>query len=446
MTIRPLYILAALLWLGAWWLASVIGVALWRGRYVTIKNLTDLQPDPKNVNRGTPRGHGVIEQSIRRHGAGRSGLAANDGTMIAGSQTLEEMAALGMPIKTVHTTGDEWVVVVRDDVAPGSEQAKLMAIEDNRSSELGLEWEPDVLAELAGDLDLSGLFTQDELAEYMRPVEIGAGGDEFDPTPDDGPTRSQAGDLWIIGGVHRLICDDCTDPAVVARLMGGEQLDLIVTDPPYGVSYADKNRYLNTVAPANRIQVPIEGDHGTIEETAEQLWKPAFETMHGAAMRGCALYCFMPQGGDQMMMMMMMSSKWPPRHELIWLKNNHVLGRADYAYKHEPIMFTWKDEGHRFYGGFQVSVLAFDKPQKSDLHPTTKPIELIMHLVGNSSQAGDLVGDWFLGSGTTLIAAHRTRRRCYGIEISEHYCDVILRRAEAEGLECVLSHGETDQI
>ena len=138
---------------------------------IPIARIEDLKPDPRNANRGTPRGHGIIEGSIRRHGAGRSGLAANDGTMIAGSQTLEEMAALGIKIKPVHTTGDEWVVVIRDDVAPGSEQATLMAIEDNRASELGLVWEPGVLAELAGDVDLSALFTADELAELAQPAD-----------------------------------------------------------------------------------------------------------------------------------------------------------------------------------------------------------------------------------------------------------------------------------
>ena len=97
-------------------------------------------------------------------------------------------------------------------------------------------------------------------------------------------------------------------------------------------------------------------------------------------------------------------------------------------------MYAWKDQGHKFYGGFQTSILEFDRPQKSDLHPTTKPVELIMRLIENSSAPGDLVGDWFLGSGTTLIAAHRTGRRCYGAEIECRYVDVILRRAEAEGL------------
>lgn len=133
-----------------------------------IEHLEDLKPDPKNANRGTPRGHGIIEQSIRRHGAGRSGLAAKDGTMIAGSQTLEEMAALGMKVKPVHTTGDEWVVVIRDDIEPGSEQAILMGLEDNQSTLVGVDFDPAVLADIGARLDLSGLFHPNEMAALLE--------------------------------------------------------------------------------------------------------------------------------------------------------------------------------------------------------------------------------------------------------------------------------------
>lgn len=399
-----------------------------------IKHLSDLTPDPKNARRHNPRNIGMIERALNEVGAARSIVVDEAGVVLAGNGLVEAAAQAGIErVRVVDADGDEIIAVRRRGLT--EEQKTKLALYDNRTAELA-DWEPGVLAELAQELDLGSLFTDLELSDLAMPAlpEPGAGGDEFDSTPDDGPTRAQLGDLWLIGGVHRLLVGDCTDPANVARLMGGELLRLIVTDPPYGVSYADKNKYLNAISPGNRIQVPIENDHGDIEDTAEQLWKPAFATMYDAADRGCSLYCFMPQGGDQMMMMMMMSAHWPPRHELIWLKNNHVLGRADYNYKHEPIVYAWKDQGHKFYGGFQTSVLEFDKPQKSDLHPTMKPIELIAFLIGNSSAPDEIIGDWFLGSGTTLIAAHRTGRRCYGCEISPRYSDVVLRRAEAEGL------------
>jgi site-specific DNA-methyltransferase (adenine-specific) len=240
------------------------------------------------------------------------------------------------------------------------------------------------------------------------------------------------GQLWVLdsgrGHAHRLVCGDCTDRAVVERVMGGKMASLVVTDPPYGVEYAEKNKFLNAVAKGNCIQADITGDHGTKNET-QALWKAAFEQMDKAMLPGAVVYCFMPQGGDQMMMMMMMMGAGiEPRHELIWLKNNHVLGRVDYAYKHEPILYAWKDGGHKFYGDFQTSILEFPKPQQSNLHPTTKPVELIERLVTNSSQIDEIVFDPFLGSGTTLIACEKFGRQCRAVEIEPRYCAVTLQR------------------
>lgn len=130
-----------------------------------------------------------------------------------------------------------------------------------------------------------------------------------------------------------------------------------------------------------------------------------------------------------MMMMSLSDAGWKVRHELIWVKNNHVLGRCDYNYKHEPILYGWKQDGtHKFFGGFQTSVLEFDKPQKSDQHPTTKPVDLIGRLIENSTEPDNLILDTFLGSGTTMVAAHQLHRRCYGLEIDPKYCQVIIDR------------------
>lgn len=238
---------------------------------------------------------------------------------------------------------------------------------------------------------------------------------------------TESGQLWELG-VHRVICGDCTQKTVVERLMETQQVRLVITDPPYGVSYASKNVFLNTIGRANRIEKPIENDHMSKGEM-QALWKMAFTVMADIMTPGAVIYLFMPQGGDQMMMMMMMEGAGiEPRHELIWLKNNHVLGRVDYAYKHEPILYAWKAGGHKFYGDFQTSILEFPKPQKSDLHPTTKPVALIERLMSNSSMSGESVYDGFLGSGTTLIACENLGRRCYGCEIDPGYVAVILQR------------------
>jgi DNA modification methylase len=132
-----------------------------------------------------------------------------------------------------------------------------------------------------------------------------------------------------------------------------------------------------------------------------------------------------------MMMMMMQKARLPYRHVIIWVKNNHVLGRCDYHYRHEPLFFGWTTT-HKFHGKgkFNTSVWEIAKPQKSDLHPTMKPIELIEECLLNSSLAKQVVLDPFLGSGSTLIAAEKLGRRARGIELAPNYVDVIVRRWE----------------
>jgi DNA modification methylase len=254
----------------------------------------------------------------------------------------------------------------------------------------------------------------------------------------------QRGQVWEIpsksvkGKAHRVMCGDSTSAEDVEWLTAGTLVPLVIIDPPYGVEYADKNKFLNAIARGNRIQEQIKGDHGTKEQT-QQLWRSAFCETEKVMSAGAVIYCFMPQGGDQMMMMMMMDGAGiEPRHELIWLKNNHVLGRVDYAYKHEPILYAWKAGGHKFYGDFQTSILEFPKPHQSDLHPTTKPVELIARLIVNSSLLRELVYDAFVGSGTTLVACEQTARVGYGMEIEPKYVSATLERLTGMGLEPIL--------
>ena len=141
-------------------------------------------------------------------------------------------------------------------------------------------------------------------------------------------------------------------------------------------------------------------------------------------------------------MMMIQRSGWLLKHMLIWVKNNHVLGRADYNYKHEPILYGWKDGGHKFYAnGSAVSVWQIDKPLKSDLHPTTKPVELFVRAIKNSTVSGQNVYDPFLGSGTTIVACEQTGRVGYGMEIAPEYVAVCLERLSAMGLAPMAVNG-----
>lgn len=271
-------------------------------------------------------------------------------------------------------------------------------------------------------------------------------GEDDVPEIDDSPAITKLGDLFMLGR-HRLLCGDATKEGDVARLMGEKRYKLLVTDPPYGVSYASKNEFLNTYDKGNRIQDEIASDHMTQEEMSE-FWVRGFSAVRKWAFVGASYYVTGPQGGDLLLLLLALKeSGFPLRHMLIWVKNNHVLGRADYNYKHEPIIYGWVEGKHEFFGGHDVSTWEVNKPLKSDLHSTMKPLELFSRAIKNSSQEGYMVADPFLGSGTTLIACEKLNRTCYGMEIEPKYCDVIITRyanftgTPEEEIRATVEHG-----
>jgi len=288
------------------------------------------------------------------------------------------------------------------------------------------------LAEMDFDLRLTG-FDDDEISKLLD-LELGEGegqGDA-DAVPEVRPDPiSRPGDVWALGR-HRVMCGDSTDEASAFLLLEGQQTDMVFTDPPYGVSYADKNESLNKASKGNRIQTEIMNDH-LQGDALGGFFLAIFSTMAAVMKPGCPFYVCAPQGGEQMMMMMMMmmmKAGIPMRHELIWIKNNHVLGRADYHYKHEPILYGWKEgAGHPWYGERdKFSTWHVDKPLQSKLHPTMKPVELVEIAIKNSSKRGDTVLDLFGGSGSTLIACEKTARGARLMELDPRYVDVIVRR------------------
>lgn len=440
----------------------------------TIKSISDLRPDPENLNQGTPRGHGIIEHSIRQHGAGRPGLAAKDGTMIAGSQTLEEMAALGFEIIPIHTTGKQWPVHIRDDIEPGSEEAKLMALEDNRASEVGFSLDPEVFAKLAEDFDLSPLYFPEEMSAILEGMgqeetQAGNGGDEFQAEPADGPTRTALGELWEIKGaglVHRLLVGDCTDPANVARLMQGEKIEGIFTSPPY-----DQQRtYEGNMALDWRALVSgailLGAQH--CEEDAQIFVNLGLVHREGRVVRYWDSFI-----GD------LEDAAWPLFGWYVWDKLNGMPGdwNGRLAPAHEWV-FHFARESLRpkktvptKNAGVIRKTRTFRNPNGSlkhftqertpiqntkiadsvvrvspasanrEDHPAVFPIALPEQFM--QAYDCDIWYEPFCGSGTSIIAAHRTGRRCVGCEISPKYADVCLARAEAEGLTCSLAEGLT---
>lgn len=256
--------------------------------------------------------------------------------------------------------------------------------------------------------------------------------------------KSKVGDLYILGN-HRLLCGDATSKEDVDRLMDGNKADMVFTDPPYGVSYTKKNEYLNSLGKPMSYPKAIENDEKSIPEMFE-LWKNIFNLSAEFCNNKSSYYICSPQGGELMMMMQAIDqSPWSLKHTLIWNKNNHVLGRCDYHYKHEPILYGWKKKGsHEFFGkgSFTKSVWDIAKPHNSDLHPTMKPIELMENALLNSSKIEMNVLDLFGGSGSTLIACEKTNRKCYMMELEPLYVSVILNRwCEYTGEEAYLIDG-----
>lgn len=264
--------------------------------------------------------------------------------------------------------------------------------------------------------------------------------DDVPPIPDEPVTKP--GDLWLLGE-HRLLCGDATSADDVAALMGGALAELLWTDPPYGVAVGDKNKWLNSIAPSNRVEENLAND--TLGEAPLlAMLRSAFANAVEVCTAGAAWYVAAPAVPLHVLFGQALKDLGIWRQTIQWVKNNATFAPmgVDYHWQAEPIFYGWlPNAAHRYRGGRQqTTVWEIDRPQKSPEHPTMKPIELVERSVANSSDAGQIVLDPFLGSGTTLIACERLGRRCYAIEIEPRYVDVAVKRWENfTGRKAVLS-------
>lgn len=283
------------------------------------------------------------------------------------------------------------------------------------------------------NLELTG-FSESELKDLIDFNGYGSEGlTDDDAVPEtQKEVRSKPGDVYILGN-HRLMCGDSTNPMDVKKLMDGQLADMVFTDPPYGVSIGAKNRFLNSFQKAGRNLTDIKDDELSSMELYAILLS-AFKNIKDVLAECSSIFVCSPQGGGLCMMMTMLKDAGlEARHVLIWKKNSPTfsMGRLDYDYQHEPILFTW-NKNHKFYGlgEHKTSVWEFDKPMASKLHPTMKPVALVENAILNNSTDNDIVGDFFGGSGTTLIACEKRNRKCRMMEFDPTYCDVIVDRWE----------------
>lgn len=332
-------------------------------------------------------------------------------------------------------------------------QIRAYRIADNKLAESG--WDRGILAEEMEflktnnfDLELMG-FEKFEIDKILPDYTVNSGNTDPNALPDGaeigGGPQIKPGDVVILGE-HRLVCGDCRSTEIVDSLMSGVEADMVFTDPPYGVDYGSKNEFLNKGG-KGRIIEPIEGDNLKPQQMFEQIWRPAFKQMSSVLKKSGAFYFTAPGGSDLLFYFLkaMRESGLDLKHALVWVKNSLVLGRSDYNYKHEAVLmgwkefeyesqsiiYGWKETGHKFYGtAAEVSVWNIARPIKSDLHPTMKPVELMIRAIHNSTLGGEVVIDYFGGSGSTLIACEQTGRKCYMIETKPNYCATISKRWE----------------
>lgn len=313
-----------------------------------------------------------------------------------------------------------------------------------------------------GDWDdkaLTADFDPDELVDWGlgdiddTPDEEEAEEDDFgEEDAANAATRCNPGDVWLLGR-HRLMCGDSTKEADVAKLMGGEQAHLLLTDPPYNVDYQGGTKDKMKIANDNMDDVAFVGFLTAAFNCAIQAMRPgaAFYVWH-ADSKGFEFRTALKEVGLTL------------RETLIWVKNALVLGRQDYQWKHEPCLYGWKDGAAHYFtedraqstviedaavdyrklkkdellkivleltsDKIPTTVIYENKPTKNDIHPTMKPVKLMARLIRNSTRPKELVLDLFGGSGSTLIACEQIDRRCFMMEFDPKYCDAILARWE----------------
>ncbi len=375
-----------------------------------------LLPDARNARTHSDEQVAQIAASIAEFGFTNPILAGSDGVIVAGHGRLAAAQKLGLEIVPV---------VVLDHLSPT--QRRALVIADNRIAE-NAGWDDAMLRiEIAAlqdddfDLSLTG-FDADALADLMAGDEPeGEGQSDDDAVPEVAETPvSRPGDVWLLGG-HRLLCGDSILAESYERVLDGEQVDMVFTDPPYNVNYANSAK--DKMRGKDRAILNDNLGDGFYDFLLAAL-TPTIANCRGG------VYVAMSSSELDVLQAAFRAAGGHWSTFIIWAKNTFTLGRADYQRQYEPILYGWPEGAQRHWCGDrdQGDVWNIKKPQKNDLHPTMKPVELVERAIRNSSRPGNVVLDPFGGSGTTLIAAEKSGRLARLIELDPKYVDVIVRR------------------
>ena len=367
------------------------------------RNIEDLKPTPNNPRRLTEEQEKHLGESLDRFNLADPIIINTDNTVIGGHQRL----------KIMKKNGSAEVDVRVPDRQMTTEEVNELNLRLNRN--MG-EFDFGILANFDKELLKNIGFVSDELGKIFK-VEYG---EKDDVVPEEVPSISKTGDLWILEK-HRVLCGDGTKKEDVERLMDGKKSNMVFTDPPYNVDYGvSKN-------PRHKYRTII-GDKLDVDEWREfnKKWIGNIKIFNEGD-----IYVWGaggPEGMKQRLWLIELGYHWSTT--IIWKKQQLVLTPANYQRLYEPCFYGWQEKSSWQGKRTEVEVWEIDRPRESKLHPTMKPVELIIKGINNSSKFGDIVLDLFLGSGSTLIAAEKTGRICYGIEIDPRYTDVIIKRWE----------------
>ena len=403
----------------------------WLSTHIERWPTAKLVPYARNARTHSDEQVAQIAASIVEFGFTNPILAGSDGVIVAGHGRMAAAQKLGL---------DTVPVVVLDHLTPTQRRALIIA--DNRIAE-NADWdnamlriELQSLQEDGFNLDITG-FDADALAEIMAGEETTVDGNtDEDAIPEISETViSRPGDVWILGN-HRLVCGDATQASSYEQLLAGQRVQMIWSDLPYNVNYA------------NSAKDKLRGKHRPIlnDNLGEGFYDFVFDAL-SLMLPHCdgAVYIAMSSSELDTLQAAFRAAggKWSTF--IIWAKHTFTLGRADYQRQYEPILYGWPEGSSRHWCGDrdQGDVWNIKKPARNDLHPTMKPVELMERSIRNSSRPGDVVLDCFGGSGSTLIAAEKSGRRCFMMELDPKYCDVIVRRwQEFSGGKAISEDGQ----
>ena len=392
----------------------------------------ELIPNPRNPNTHSDEQIDAIGK-VLTHQGGRAPIVVSNrsGFVIAGHGRLLAARRLGwekvpVDVQEFDSEADEWAHMIADNRLAGLAEMDNAALKN-------------LLVDLdtgAIDMDLTG-YDHDALEELMTQFHVDEEPVDAEPQIERADELAEKwgtklGQVWELGE-HQLMCGDSTDTALVERLVGKGKAAMVFTDPPYNIDYG------NIKHPKFKVR-SIEND--SMSDADWKVFCQSIADSIAVATEGCVYVCHAPNI-DGRTIASVMDSNFHPSTTVVWNKDVFTLGRGKYQNKHEPIWFGWEKAGKAFTDRRDLAnVWDLPRPKASELHPTMKPVELVVRAISHASKQGDTVFDPFLGSGTTLMACENLGRKCRGIELSPSYVAVTIERwHEATGNDPKLING-----